>query len=68
MAFPQTATGVYLEYIGEWHGVYMTAATKSMDTSSYWNSRNANCCRYFIWNTINYEKSSIQFEVLNSVL
>jgi uncharacterized phage protein gp47/JayE len=68
MAFPQTATGVYLEYIGEWHGVYKTAATKSTGSLQVTGTVGTPIVAGTLFGTPSTsEKSSIQFEVLNSL-
>lgn len=68
MAFPQTSTGVYLEYIGEWHGVYKTAATKSIGSIQITGTVGTPIVAGTLFGTPSTsEKSSIQFEVSNSL-
>lgn len=68
MAFPQTATGAYLEYIGEWHGIYKTAATKSTGSLQVTGTVGTPIVAGTLFGTPSTsEKSSIQFEVLNSL-
>ncbi|WP_010295850.1 baseplate J/gp47 family protein [Clostridium senegalense] len=67
MAFPQSATGKHLEYIGEYRGIFKNPPTKSMGYIKFKGNPNTFIPNKSIISTISDDvKESIEFETIES--
>lgn len=67
-AYPQTASGIYLEYLGECKGIYKNQATKSIGNVQLVGVPGTTILKGKIVGTPSTdEKESVQFEVLENV-